>query len=209
MMEMSCGEFLRVLASKEAVPGGGAASALGGAVAAAMGQMVGNLTKGKQKYADVQEDMDRLVARLEQVGTRMMELAEADAEIFLPLSKVYALPAATEEERAYKADKMEEALKKACAVPMEVLQEGVNAIALLREIGEKGAKLALSDAGVGAAFMRAVIQGAAMNVYANTRLMKDRKYAEACEKEVDALRQKGEQETENVYKQVEVRLRWQ
>lgn len=209
MMEKSCGEFIRALASKEAVPGGGAASALGGALAAAMGQMVGNLTKGKKKYADVQEDIERLVARLEETEARMMALAEADAEVFLPLSKAYALPTATEEERAYKAETLEEALRKACSVPMDALQEGVNALALLKEIGEKGTVLALSDAGVGAAFLRAAIQGAAMNVYANTRLMKDRGYAEAHEKKADALREKGEREAEDIYKQVEARLRWQ
>lgn len=209
MMEKSCEGFVRALGSAEPVPGGGAASALGGALGTASGQMVASLAKGKRKYANVQEDIERLSARLEAAAARMLWLAEADAEAFLPLSRVYALPAGTPEERAHKEAEMEQALRKAASVPMEMMEEGLEALSALRETSEKGSRLALSDAGVGAAFLRASVQGAAMNVYANTRLMKDRRYAEECEGKADSLRERAEKEADAIYRYVEERLRWQ
>ena len=103
----TCTEFVEVLASKAPVPGGGGASALVGAVGTALGNMVGSLTVGKKKYADVEDEMYELKAKCDQLQKDFLRLIERDAEVFEPLSKAYGMPKETEEEKAEKARVME------------------------------------------------------------------------------------------------------
>ena len=152
----TCTEFVEVLASKAPVPGGGGASALVGAVGTALGNMVGSLTVGKKKYADVEDEMWELKAKCDQLQKDFLRLIERDAEVFEPLSKAYGMPKETEEEKAEKARVMEIVLKDACSVPMEIMEKCCEAIELIVEFGAKGSKLAISDAGVGAAFCKCV-----------------------------------------------------
>ena len=98
-----CNEFVDVLGSKAPVPGGGGASALVGAVGTALGNMVGALTVGKKKYADVEEEMKELMAKATTLQDELLHLIERDAEVFEPLSKAYGMPRETEEEKAEKA----------------------------------------------------------------------------------------------------------
>ena len=99
--------FLEVLSSKQPVPGGGGASALAGALGNALGRMVGNLTIGKKKYADVEEEIQGLLSRMEKMQAQFVALADRDAEVFAPLAQCYSLPSATPEEKAYKEKVME------------------------------------------------------------------------------------------------------
>ena len=92
-----CNEFVEVLASKAPVPGGGGASALVGAIGTALGNMVGSLTVGKKKYADVEEEMYALKAKCDTLQKELLALVEKDAEVFEPLSKAYGMPRNTEE----------------------------------------------------------------------------------------------------------------
>ena len=140
--------------------------------------MVGSLTVGKKKYADVEDEMYELKAKCDQLQKDFLRLIERDAEVFEPLSKAYGMPKETEEEKAEKARVMEIVLKDACSVPMEIMEKCCEAIELIVEFGAKGSKLAISDAGVGAAFCKAALQGASLNVYINTKSMADREYAE-------------------------------
>ena len=96
----TCTEFLDALASKAPVPGGGGASALVGAVGVALGNMVGNLTVGKKKYASVEADVIALNQKAGALRRRLADLVAADAEAFEPLSRAYGLPRETEEQRA-------------------------------------------------------------------------------------------------------------
>ena len=96
----TCEEFVEVLASKAPVPGGGGASALVGAIGTALGNMVGSLTLGKKKYADVQDDIIALKAKADALQAELLGLVQKDAEMFEPLSKAYGLPKETEEEKA-------------------------------------------------------------------------------------------------------------
>ena len=98
-----CNEFVEVLASKAPVPGGGGASALVGAIGTALGNMVGSLTVGKKKYAEVEEEMWELKGKCDQLQKDFLRLIERDAEVFEPLSKAYGMPRETEEEKAKKA----------------------------------------------------------------------------------------------------------
>ena len=108
-----CNEFVEVLASKAPVPGGGGASALVGAVGTALGNMVGSLTVGKKKYAEVEEEMWELKKKCDELQKDFLRLIERDAEVFEPHSKAYGMPRATEEEKAEKARVMEIVLKDA------------------------------------------------------------------------------------------------
>ena len=200
----TCTEFVEVLASKAPVPGGGGASALVGAVGTALGNMVGSLTVGKKKYADVEDEMWELKAKCDQLQKDFLRLIERDAEVFEPLSKAYGMPKETEEEKAEKARVMEIVLKDACSVPMEIMEKCCEAIELIVEFGSK---LAISDAGVGAAFCKAALQGASLNVYINTKSMADREYAEELNKKADAMLEKYTKMADETFESVLGRLK--
>ncbi len=202
-----CNEFVEVLASKAPVPGGGGASALVGAIGTALGNMVGSLTVGKKKYADVEEEMYALKAKCDTLQKELLALVEKDAEVFEPLSKAYGMPRNTEEEKAEKARVMEIVLKDACSVPMEIMEKCCEAIELIQEFAAKGSTLAISDAGVGAAFCKAALEGASLNVYINTKSMKNREYAEELNAKADAMLAKYPKMAEEIFESVLGRLK--
>lgn len=183
----SCEDFVDVLSTKSPVPGGGGASALVGALGTALGNMVGSLTVGKKKYADVEADIIALKERADALQKEFLHLVEEDARVFEPLSKAYGMPKDTEEERAEKARVMEIVLKDACSVPMEIMRKSCEAIDLIEEFAAKGSIIALSDAGVGAAFCKAALLGASLNVFINTKSMADRAYAESLNDEANEM----------------------
>ena len=183
----SCREFVGALASSSPVPGGGGASALVGAVGTALGHMVGSLTVGKKKYLDVQEEILALNAKAQEVQTALLGLIERDAEVFSPLARAYGLPKDTEAQRAEKEAVMAQALEAACGVPMEIMARCCDAISLHAEYAAKGTVMALSDVGVGAAFCRAALIGASLNVFINTKAMTDREKAAAYNQRAEAM----------------------
>ncbi len=183
LTERTCAEFAAVLAAKEAVPGGGGAAALVGALGVALGSMVGNFTTGKKRFADVEDDIQRMLANGEAIRERLIELVEEDAAAFLPLSRAYAIP----RDDPRRAQVLEEATKGACAAPVEMMRQIASAIELLEEMGQKGSKMLLSDVGCGALLCRAALEAASMNVFVNTKTLSDRAFAEATEAECDDL----------------------
>lgn len=187
MTTKPCDIFLSELASKSAVPGGGGASALVGAVGVALGNMVGSLTTGKKKYAAVEEDIQSLNTRAEELRLALEALVTRDAEVFEPLSKAYSLPKNTPEELAYRETVMEEVLNAACAVPMEIMEKCCEALELIEEYSEKGSVMAVSDAGCGAVFCKAALQAASLNVFINTKSMKNRGIALALNEKAEQL----------------------
>lgn len=183
LTKKSCEEFLDALASGSPVPGGGGASALAGALGSALGSMVCNLTLGKKKYAEVQGDIERIIADMEKLRRELTALVEEDAVAFEPLSKAYGLPKDT----PGRDETMEKCLRDACAVPVQIMRTVCGVIALHEELAVKGSRIAISDVGVGAVFCVAALRGASLNVYINTGLMKDREYAGRIEGETDAI----------------------
>ncbi len=203
MMEMNTiQEFLAVLSSKAPVPGGGGASALAGALGNALGQMVANLTIGKKRYADVEEEICGLLTRMEGLQAEFVRLADRDAEVFAPLAQCYSLPASTPEERAYKEQVMEERLYDASQVPMEIMERAVEMMEILDILADKGSRLAVSDVGVGVQYMRAALLGAVMNVYINTRSMKNRQRAEEINQRALNLTKRGSSMADEIYSKV-------
>jgi formiminotetrahydrofolate cyclodeaminase len=182
-IDKSCSEFVDVLSSKAAVPGGGGASALVGAIGTALGAMVGNLTVGKKKYADVEADIVELLDKAIALQAELLKLVDEDAVVFEPLSKAYSIP----KDDPTREQVMEDALKLACTVPMDIMRLCARAIELHEQFADKGSVLALSDAGVGAVFCKAALQGASLNVYINTKSMTDKNYAGSLEAEADAI----------------------
>lgn len=205
--DKSCKEFVTELASKAPVPGGGGASALVGAVGTALGNMVGSLTVGKKKYADVEEDIKSLMAKGDALIAELLHLIDRDAEVFEPLSKAYGLPRETDAEKAEKDRIMESCLREACSVPMEIMEKCCEAIELIDEYAKKGSSLAISDAGVGVAFSKAALMGASLNVFINTNSMKDREYAEKLNSRADELLTKYTVLADEIYDSVYKRLK--
>ena len=182
-IKMPCDEFIDALASKASVPGGGGSSALVGAVGMALGSMVGNLTVGKKKYADVEADIIALMEQSALLQTELLRLVDEDAAVFEPLSKAYGIP----KDDPCKAQIMENALNLACTVPMDIMRACAKAIELMDGFESKGNTLAISDVGVGVTFCKAALIGASLNVFTNTQLMLDKGYAAVIESEADAL----------------------
>ena len=182
-MDKGIRQFSEELASSAPVPGGGGASALIGAAGIALGDMVGELTVGKKKYADVEEEIRSLMEKAQALRVHFLELIDADAKGFAPLAAAYRIPKDAPDRDAV----MEEALHGAAAVPLEIMRTSAEALELTLVFAEKGSRLAVSDAGCAAAACKAALQGAYLNVIINTKYMKDRAFAQELEDEADSL----------------------
>lgn len=202
----NCEDFINVLASKEPVPGGGGAAALVGAIGVALGNMVGSLTLGKKKYADVQDDIIALKAKADRLQDELLALVRKDAEVFEPLSKAYSLPKDTPEEKAHKELVMEAALREACSVPMEIMEKCCAAIELHQEFAAKGTAIAISDVGCGVACCKAALLAASLNVFINTKSMTDRAYADTINSEANSLLSTHSALADEIYARVAARF---
>jgi formiminotetrahydrofolate cyclodeaminase len=199
-------DFITALGSKEPVPGGGGASALTGAIGVALGNMVGSLTIGKKKYADVEADITALKKKSDALQNALLALIDKDAKDFEPLSKAYGLPKDTPEQRAEKDHVMEAALRGATAAPLEIMRKCAEAIDIIEGFAAKGSTLAISDAGTGVIFCKAALSGASLNVFINTKAMKNRPYAEKINAEAEALLAKYEAKADTIFASVKARL---
>ncbi len=191
MLDKSCKDFNDVLASKAPVPGGGGAAAMGGAIGMALSNMVGNLTIGKKKYADVEDEVKELVAKGSEIIAELESLVDKDAEVFEPLSKAYGLPRSTPEEIEYKQKTMEECCKTACSVPMEIMRKAYEGIKIHERMGQIGTMIAISDVGCGVAFMKAALVSGSLNVIINLNAIKDQDFVEKTREEMDRLLKDG------------------
>lgn len=195
MLEKPATQFLSELSSNAPVPGGGGASAAVGAFAAALGMMVTNLTIGKKKYADYEEEVKAVRDRLEGLRDQLIDLVDGDAVAFEPLSKAYSIPKDDPERDTI----MENALYEASVVPMSIMETVLAAAKELEILVAKGSKLAVSDVGVGILFAQAAIEGASLNVYINTKSMKDRERSAALDAKADAIIAEGAQLKTRIY----------
>ena len=194
----SCAAFTEALASGSAVPGGGGASALVASLGAALGGMVGALTVGKEKYAAVEPEIRTLMVRAEDLRKKLLACVDKDAEAFAPLAKAYTIPKNDPTRDAV----MEQCLRKAAAVPLEILDLSCEMIGLHRAFADKGSALAVSDAATGVVLCWGALYGAAVNVKVNTKMMKDRAYADELNRHVDEQMEKYWKIAEQVYEDV-------
>ena len=201
--EMSARSFTELLASSEPVPGGGGASALVGAIGTSLASMVGNLTTGKKKYAEFEDDIQRILAKADELRNALLALIDEDAKCFEPLSKAYGLP----KDDPSRDEVMENALRLACTAPVAIMKTAAEAIELHAELAVKGSSLMISDVGVGVLCCKTALMGASLNIFINLRLMKNLEYAEALKTETDALLLKYCELADKIYADVFEKLK--
>ena len=171
---LSCREFANVLSSAAPTPGGGGAAALAGALGTALAHMVGALTVGKKKYAAVEDELRALMAECESLQASLLDQIDADAACFAPLAAAYGIP----KDDPNRDKVLEEATIVACAVPLKIMELCCEAIEAIAVFAAKGSRLAVSDAGCGAVCCKAALQSASLNVFINTKSLKNRELAE-------------------------------
>ena len=204
--EKSVKEFIAELSGGAPVPGGGGASALVGAVGAALGGMVASVTLANKRYADVKEEMSALKSEAEAIQGELLRLIDKDAEVFAPLAKAYGMPADTDEERAAKEKAMETSLIEAARVPLEMMRKIAEAEALMDRLADKGSRLMVSDAACGAIICQAGIRAAWLNVRVNTKLIKDEEIAAGFNKEGESIVKESIAHAEEIYSRVSERF---
>jgi formiminotetrahydrofolate cyclodeaminase len=207
MTEMSCNDFVEELAGKKPVPGGGGASALVGAIGAALGNMVGSLTVGKLKYYDVEDEMQDLIRRSQALEKDLLALVDEDAACFKPLADAYKLPDDSPVDKAKKAAVMTAALSGACIAPMKIMHKCCEAIDICGEFAAKGSRMALSDAAVGAVLCKAALQGASLNIFINTKSLDDVEYAEKLNDEAESMLAEYTVKADKIYEDVLAQLK--
>lgn len=198
MKDRTVDVFLEELASGSPTPGGGGASAVCGAIAAALGSMVGNLTSGKKKYAEYQEEIEVAIEKCGSLVKEFESLGKKDEEVFEPLAKAYSIP----KDQEGRDEILEGVLKDASTAPFEVVEKAYETALVLARLAVIGSRLAISDVGVAASACETAAKGAAMNVYINTRSMKDRVYAEDLNRRTDELVEQTSGICCKVYEQV-------
>ena len=203
LVDQSCEDFAVVLSSREPVPGGGGVAALVGAFGMALCSMAGNLTLGRKKYAAVEVDIRKLLVEGEMVRSRLLELVDEDAAAFEPLSKAYSIP----KDEPGRAEILEAATLRACVAPLEMMRCCCRAIDLLEEMLDKGSTMLVSDVGCGALCCRAALESASLNIFVNTKTMKNRTEAEKMDAVADEMLQTYGVRAGRIAKEVTRRLR--
>ncbi len=202
MEDRTVSVFLEELSSGAPTPGGGGASAVCGAIAAALGSMVGNLTSGKKKYAEYQEEIEIAIAKCGSLVKEFEALGKKDEEVFEPLAKAYSIP----KDQEGRDEILEGVLRQASTAPFEVVEKAYETSLVLARLAVIGSRLAISDVGVAAAACETAAKGAAMNVYINTKSMKDRDYAEDLNKKTIDLVNETSGVCSKVYEEVKTLL---
>ncbi len=179
--------FLDELASSAPAPGGGSAAALSGAMAAALVSMVSNLTIGRKKYVDVQQDIERILSRAEDLRRRCLELLDADIAAFSRVAEAYKMPRDTEEAQRARTAEIQAALKGATLVPMDLAITCAQIIELCPEIAEKGNERVVSDVGAGVLLAEAGLRSAALNVRINLSSIDDVAFVQEQQARLDQL----------------------
>lgn len=206
-VDKSCDEFVKELASKAPVPGGGGAAAMVGSIGTALGSMVCNLTLGKKKYAQYEEEIQSLLTRITEIIQDLLNMIDEDADNFLPLSRAYGMPADTEQEKKLKQETMEKALKQACQVPIAIVKASYEGIQLHAQLVDKCSLLAISDVGVGVQCLRTAILSGMLNVIININSIQDKEYVESVKQELTPMVQEGVKLVDEVYNKVEALLK--
>ncbi|MBQ1473179.1 MAG: cyclodeaminase/cyclohydrolase family protein [Lachnospiraceae bacterium] len=192
MAESTIYQFINELSSDAPIPGGGGASGLVAACGMALGNMVLSLTTGKKKFEQYQDEIDVLIEKGNNLTDALLRGMDADAAAFIPLTMAYRMPKDTEEEQAKRDAVMEEALVTASEAPLHMMANIMEAMHLIHRIAEIGSRMAISDAGVGIQCCMAAMHGASLNVFINTKSMKNREVAEDMNRRADALIKEAE-----------------
>jgi len=195
-------DYLKEVASKAPIPGGGGASAVAGALSAALSSMVCNLTVGKKSYMAVEDDVKKILESMNSHIDSFLKLADKDAEVFYPLSRAYGFKPKDEKEKSEHEKNMEKLLLDAAIIPLEVMKEARGMLDDIKFLAKNGSKLAVSDAGVAVSLLRSAVSGAMMNVVINLKYMKDKKLAGELLDEASELLENTMEKADTVYREV-------
>jgi methenyltetrahydrofolate cyclohydrolase len=179
--------FLAETAGNAPVPGGGSISALNGAIATALTEMVSNLTIGKKKYVEVESEMKEIAAKMAVVRDKLIQDIDRDSDAYDLVFAAFKLPKETDEEKAKRSKAIQEATKKAAEVPMSVAKEITSIMASIAEVAHKGNQNAVTDACVAMMAARTGVLGALLNVRINLSSIKDTVFVERMAAEADTL----------------------
>jgi len=199
----SLGNFAELVAAGTPAPGGGSVAAYCGVLAASLGQMVCNLTIGKQKYAEAEPRVRAIRSELERLGARLRELIAEDAASFEAVLEAYRLPKDSDEQKAERAAQIQIALQGAVDVPVETAQRGFDILRLLGELADIGNPNALSDVSVGARLAQVAIRGASYNISVNLDSISDRVAAETTREQMKGMIDRSK----TIAEQVEAKLK--
>ena len=193
LVEQRVIDFVAVTASKEPTPGGGVIAALTAATGAALAEMVANLTFGKKGYEAVQSEMEELQAKAEEIRERMLELSQADADVFNIFMNALGLSKNTDEEKAERTAAIQQAYKDAAMVPFEIGELAYQIFDLAELASQKGNQNLITDGIIAAINARAAVKAAFLNVRINLSGIKDENFVsdvsakmQAIEKDLDA-----------------------
>lgn len=185
--DMTVENFVNEVASKSPAPGGGSVSALCGALGSALAAMVCNLTIGKKKYADVQEDIQQSLDKVKPLSNQLLDYIDKDTQAFNEVMKAYSLPKITDVETSLRKKAIEESMKTAAIVPLEVAKISSFILNELKNIVKKGNKNTVTDALVATMLSRTAVLGALYNVKINLMSIKDKKFIGRIQEEADNL----------------------
>lgn len=204
LTELTIKDFLAQTAGNDPVPGGGSISALNGAIAASLAEMVAGLTIGRKKYAEYEEVMKSLAEHFKQIRRQLVDDVDRDSEAYNRVFAAFKLPKETEEEKAARSAAIQKETKYAAEVPMDVARKVCALLPLLEQVVRKGNQNAITDACVATMCARTAVLGALMNIRINLTSIQDAEYVSHMETEAKELERKAietEQQVLNHLKQ--------
>lgn len=202
LIRMTLKGFARETASESAAPGGGSVSAYMGALAAALGAMVANLSAHKRGWDDRWKEFSDQAVKGQGIMERLLKLVDEDTAAFAKIMNVFSMPKGTEEEKAARAEAMEKATLYATQVPLRTMQTALEAMPLALEMARKGNPASASDAGVGAIAALAAVKGAQLNVRINAAGLKDRAMADSLTAEAEKIAKKAAEKEAEILSEV-------
>lgn len=179
--------FLEETGSRSHIPGGGAIAAMSSAAAAALTEMVANLTIGNKNYNEVKEEVEEILQKLSHLRNKFIEDIDEDAKAFDNLINSYRLPKGNTDEDEYRKNEIQNNLKKAALVPLELAKDTFNMMELIKRIVEIGNKNAITDVAIAAMMSKTAILSSLYNVKININLIKDHKFGNEIKEEIMKL----------------------
>ena len=206
LAELTIIDFLAKTAGSDPVPGGGSISALNGAIASALTEMVANLTIGRKKYEEHEATMKAVTASADIYQKGFIKDIDSDSEAYEQVFNAFKLPKETDEEKAIRSQKIQDATKIAAEVPLEVARKAYAMMDLIDAVAEKGNQNAVTDACVAMMSARNAVLGAILNVRINLTSLKDEAYVNKVKAEINELEKNAVEKEKTLLKKVNAQL---
>jgi glutamate formiminotransferase/formiminotetrahydrofolate cyclodeaminase len=206
LASMKINKFLSELASNSPAPGGGSVAALSGSLGAALSSMVCNLTIGKEKYADIQNEIKNVFKKSETLRKKLTNLIDKDTESFNDVMKAFKMPKETEEQKKKRTDAIQEGYKNASMVPFETAKTCAEILDVAKVIAEKGNINSITDAAVSAIMTKAGVESAVLNVKINLRSIKDKNFVKDISSNLNKIEKNVTKKTDEILSIVNTKM---